>query len=51
MYITAVEFVNEKLSAAKICRYRSKHVSLNDLQPCAELSKVAELSDRVRKND
>ena len=42
MYITAVEFVNERLSAAKICRHRSKHVYLNDLQPCAELSKVAE---------
>ena len=42
MYITAVKFVNEKLSAAKICTHRSKHVSLNDLQPCAKLSKVAE---------
>ena len=42
MYITAVEFHDEKLSAAKICRHRSKHVSLNDLQSCAELSKVAE---------
>ena len=42
MYITAVEFVNEKLSAAKICSHRSKHVSLNDLQPCAALTKVAE---------
>ena len=41
MYITAVAFVNEKLSAAKICSHRGKHVSLNDLQPCAELSKVA----------
>ena len=42
MYITEVEFVNEKLSVAKICRHRSEHVSLNDLQPRAELSKVAE---------
>ena len=42
MFITAVEFVNETLSAAKIGRHRSKHVSLNDLQPCADLSKVAE---------
>ena len=42
MYITEVEFVNEKLSAVRICRHCSKHVSLNDLQPCAELSKVAE---------
>ena len=42
MYITAVEFVNEQLSAAKICSHRSKHASLNDLQLCAELSKVAE---------
>ena len=42
MYITAVEFVNEKLSAAKICRHRSKHVSLDDLKLCAELSKIAE---------
>ena len=42
MYITAVEFVNEKLSVAKIRRHRSKHVSLNNLQPCAEFSKVAE---------
>ena len=42
MYITAVEFVNEKMSAAKICRHRSKYVALNDLKPCAELSKVAE---------
>ena len=41
MYITAVAFVNEKLSAAKICSHRGNHVSLNDLQPCAELSKVA----------
>ena len=40
MYITAVEFVNDKLSAAKICSHRSKHVSLN-LQPFAELTKVA----------
>ena len=43
MYITAVEFVNEKLSAAKICSHRSKHVSDSlNLQPRAELSKVAE---------
>ena len=34
-------FVNEKLSTAKICSHRGTHVSLNDLQPCAELSKVA----------
>ena len=42
MYIIKVDFVNEKFSAAKICSHRSKHVPLNDLQPCAELSKVAE---------
>ena len=41
MYTTAVEFVNEKLSAAKIYIHRSKHLSLN-LQPYAELTKVAE---------
>ena len=34
-------FVNENLSAAKICSHRGKHVSFNDLQPYAELSKVA----------
>ena len=41
MYITAVAFVNEEMSATKICSHRGKHVSLNDLQPYAELSKVA----------
>ena len=41
MYIIAVEFVKDKLSAAKIYSHRIKHVSLN-LQPCAELTKVAE---------
>ena len=33
MYITAVAFVNDKLSAAKIYSHHSKHVSLN-LQAC-----------------
>ena len=41
---TCIHAHNEKLSAAKRYSLRSKRVSLN-LQPCAELTKVAAMNN------